>query len=322
VVSQRGGATVTILQICFLATGLAVDLALAALPLWAWLRHGRDPHFTDDDSVLMPSPPPDFTPALASVVLQGSASRRTVSAGLMDLASHGLIAFRAEAAPIGHRASLDVTAHRPRHLDLPAPEAALYTSISATIREWGHPDALLLGTLSGAFADFTRALDETAVQRGWLHARPGVLIHKWRILAGAEVVVGLIFIGWLSRSFLVSNDLSAIDLAIVGLGVAIAGAITYFVSGLMPARTEEGAMLAAMLNAYRRTLKAAIAQAQSLEQVVVMRPLPWVETPTEEIAWAVAFNLDRQIDGLLSQSLEVSEADGWPMGIRDWFSIL
>ena len=84
----------------FLATGLAVDLALAALPLWEWLRHGRDPHFTDDDSVHMPSPPPDFTPALASVVLQGNASRRTISAGLMDLASHGLIAFRASRPPL------------------------------------------------------------------------------------------------------------------------------------------------------------------------------------------------------------------------------
>ena len=81
-------------------------------------------------------------------------------------------------------------------------------------------------------------------------------------------------------------------------------------------------MLAAMLNAYRRTLKATIAQAQSLEQVVVMRPLPWVGTPTEQIAWAVAFNLDRQIDSLLSQSLEVSQAGGWPTGIRDWFSII
>jgi hypothetical protein len=53
-----------------------------------------------------------------------------------------------------------------------------------------------------------------------------------------------------------------------------------------------------------------------------MRPLPWVGTPTEQIAWAVAFNLDRQIDSLLSQSLEVSQAGGWPTGIRDWFSII
>jgi hypothetical protein len=33
-------------------------------------------------------------------------------------------------------------------------------------------------------------------------------------------------------------------------------------------------------------------------------------------------DLERQIDGLLSHSLEVSDAGGWPSGIRDWFSIL
>jgi hypothetical protein len=313
---------VTVLQICFLATGLAVDLALAALPLWEWLRHGRDPHFTDDDSVLLPSPPPDFTPALASVVLQGNASRRTISAGLMDLASHGLIAFRVEPAAVGHRAGLDLTKDRYDHLNLPAPEAGLYGSIRSRMAESRHLDSLFLGTLSGAFADFTRDLDDVAVERGWVHARPGDLIRRWRILAGAEVVVGLILIGWISSLFGASAGVRDIDFGIVGVGAAVAGAITYLVSGSMPARTEEGAKLAAMLNAYRRTLEAAIAQADSLEQVVVMRPLPWVGSPTEEIAWAVAFNLDRQIDSLLSQSLEVSDAGGWPIGIRDWFSIL
>jgi hypothetical protein len=313
---------VTVLQGCFLAAVLAVDVALAALPLWEWLRHGRDPHFTDDDSVLMPSPPPDFSPALASVVLQGNASRRTVSAGLMDLASHGLIAFCAEPAVIGHRAGLDLTKGRHDHLNLPAPEAALYASIHSRMAKTGHLEPLMLGTLSGAFADFTRALDELAVQRGWVHAKPGAAIRKWRMVAGAEVIVGLLLIGWIPRLFESSIWPTPIEIAVVGLGTAIAGAITYGVSGAMPARTEDGAMLASMLNAYRRTLKATIAQAQSLEQVVVMRPLPWVATPTQEIAWAVAFNLDRQIDGLLSQSLEVSEVGGWPMGIRDWFSIL
>ncbi len=312
----------TVLQICFLATGLALDFALAALPLWAWIRHGRDPHFTDDDSTLMPSPPPDFTPALASVVLQGNASRRTVSAGLMDLASHGLIAFSAEPAAVGHRAGLDLVGGRHDHLNLPAPEAALYASIHSRMAESRHLDSIMLGTLSVAFVEFIRALDEAAVDRGWVHAKPDAVIRKWRIVAGAEVIVGVFLIGWISRLFESSSELSPIVIGVVGLGTAIAGAITYGVSGVMPARTEEGAKLAAMLGAYRRTLKAALAQAQSLEQVVVMRPLPWVETPTEEIAWAVAFDLDRQIDSLLSQSLEVSEVGGWPMGIRDWFSIL
>jgi hypothetical protein len=280
-----------------------------------------------------PSPPPDFTPALASVVLQGSASRRTISAGLMDLVGHNLIAFRAEPSAVGHRAGLELTTDRPGQVNLPAPEAALYESIRAAMGESGRIEALLLGGLSGAFADFTRSLEETALRRGWAHEKPGSVIRKWRIVAGAEVAVGLLLAGWISAAS--ANESVALDtpfapssaslapvIAIICLGTAIAGAITYFVSGSMPARTKDGAMLAAMLNAYRRTLEATIAQAKSLEQVVVMRPLPWVGTPTEEIAWAVAFNLDRQIDSLLSQSLEVSETGGWPMGIRDWFSVL
>jgi hypothetical protein len=308
-------------QAAILAVGLTLDLALAALALLVWLRHGRDPYFTDDDSVLMPSPPPDFTPALASVVMDGRASRRTIGAGLMSLASENLIAFVAEPFPIGHRSGLDLTAHRPPRVQLAAPEATLYASIRARIEKTGPISALDLGTLSGAFAEFTKALDEIAVRRGWAHTSPGTVIHRWRILAGMEALAGVVavWIGWLLGQ---SNDVLAIPVAAVGVGGGVAGALTYVVSGWMPARTKEGAMLAAMLNAYRRTLEAAIAQSKTLEQVVVMRPLPWVGTPTEEIAWAVAFNLDRQIDGLLTQSLEVSESGGWPTGVRDWFSII
>jgi hypothetical protein len=312
---------VTEFQMCLVA-GAAIDIALVVLPVCMWLWRGRDPHFTDDDSVLMPSPPPDFTPALASVVMHGSATRTTVSAGLMDLASHELIAFRPEPAAVGHRAGLDLTPHQPRKLDLPAPEATLYTSIRSVMGKPGHLDSILLGSLSHAFGEFTAALDEVAVQRGWLHARPGRLIHRWRILAGLEVCVGLILAGWISRSPAVSSDIEAIGVAALGLGTVFAGAATFVVSGWMPARTEDGAMLAAMLDAYRRTLEATIAQAKTLEQVVVMRPLPWVGTPAEEIAWSVAFGLDRQIDGLLTQSLEVSESGGWPTGVRDWFSVI
>jgi hypothetical protein len=314
---------VTNLAIFILALGLAVDLALAALPLWIWLRHGRDPHFTDDDSVLMPSPPPDFTPALASVVLAGNASRRTIAAGLMDLASRDLIAFLPEAVPVGSRAGIGLTV-RPPHVELPAPEAGLYAAIAGEARALGYISALFLGSLNGAFGEFTKALDRVAVQRGWAHASPGALIRKWRIVAGVEVVAGLILLGWLSTLLSIWTDENSVGMgvALVGVAAAVAGALTYLVSGWMPARTRDGAMLAAMLIAYRRTLKATIAQAQSLDQVVAMKPLPWVGTPTEEIAWAVAFGLDRQIDRLLSQSLEVSEVGGWPTGLRDWFSIL
>lgn len=312
----------TIIDIGFLSIGLALDVALAAAALLVWIRHGRDPYFTDDDSVLMPSPPPDFTPALASVVMQGSASRRTISAGLMDLASRDLIAFRAEPSPVGHRAGLELTPHRPRHPRAPAPEAELYASIAAAMPPSGYMPAIALDLISPAFRTFTSSLDKLAVDRGWLRSRPGALIHKWRIVAGVEALVGAALFGWIARLAGGPTLPSQLCVAAVGLGAIMAGVVTFLTSGAMPARTPDGARLAAMLNAYRRTMKATIAQAASVEQVVVMAPLPWVGDPTSEIAWAVAFGLDREIDGLLSQSLEVSMSGGWPTGIRDWFSII
>ncbi len=316
----------TILQVAILTMGLAVDATLAVLPVLIWLRGGRDPQFTDDDSMLMPSPPPDFTPALASVMLAGRATRRTIMAGLMTLASEDLICFRPEPSPIGHRAGLDLTVHRPRHVDLPDPESTLYGAIRDAVQRLGPINSLALVELKGAFAEFTRTLDVTAVARGWVRKRPGATIHAWRILAGVEVVFGAL-VGWVAAS-LASATIPESSwpvggaVAAVGIGAFGAGVITFVVSGAMPVRTKDGAMLTAMLNAYRRTLIATIKQAKSLEQVVEMRPLPWVGTPTEEIAWGVAFNLERQIDSLLGQSLEVSEVGGWPTGIRDWFSII
>jgi hypothetical protein len=311
----------TVIDIGVLSAGLTLAGGLAALSLLAWFRHGRDPYFADDDSVLMPSPPSDFTPALASVVMHGSASRRTIFAGLMYLASRNLIAFRAEPFPVGHRAGLALTTHRPHHLQAPAPEAELYASIAAAMPASGYIAAIFLDSLNDAFRAFTGSLDKLAVERGWLRARPGPLIHKWRILAGVEALCGVLLAGWIAPLAGGPTGPSQMSVAAVGFGAVVAGAVTFLVSGAMPARTAEGASLAAMLNAYRRTLKVTIAQADTVEQVVVMAPLPWVNDPTSEIAWAVAFGLDREIDSLLSQSLEVSESGGWPTGIRDWFSV-
>jgi hypothetical protein len=225
----------TVLQIVILVVGLAVDAALAAFPLLMWYRGGRDPRFTDDDSVLMPEPPPDFTPALASVMLAGRATRRTIMAGLMTLASENLICFRPEPSPIGHRATIDLSIHRPHHLGLPGPEAELYGGICDAVRKFGPIDALALFELKPAFAEFARKLDITAVARGWVLKRPGATIHAWRILAGVEAVAG-VAVGWVAASWL-SASLGesawpvARAAAAVGIGAFIAGIITFLVSG-------------------------------------------------------------------------------------------
>src|SRR5258705_2617357 len=68
---------------------------------FAWLRYGRDPLYLDDPSIHMAGPPPDLTPAAATFVLAGRSTRRALSAAMSDLASRGLLAFRAAGDTVG-----------------------------------------------------------------------------------------------------------------------------------------------------------------------------------------------------------------------------
>jgi len=99
--------------------------------------------------------------------------------------------------------------------------------------------------------------------------RPGATIHAWRIVAGVEVVA----VRWSAGLRRAGRHLD-IRVLLAGRGrcgcrrdrCLGAGAITFVVSGAMPARTKDGAMLAAML---RRIVgpHCTIKQAKSLDQV-------------------------------------------------------
>ncbi len=56
---------------------------------WSWLRYGRDPEYLDDDSILMPAPPPGMTPASAAVIIDGRSKRHALTTALVDLAARG-----------------------------------------------------------------------------------------------------------------------------------------------------------------------------------------------------------------------------------------
>ena len=76
----------------------------------------------------------------------------------------------------------------------------------------------------------------------------------------------------------------------------------------MQAVTLPGAMIRAMLAAYRRTLEKTMAQARSMDQVVAEAGLPWLETPDQAVVWGVALGLDKQIEHVLERSLEDLQA--------------
>jgi hypothetical protein len=79
-------------------------------------------------------------------------------------------------------------------------------------------------------------------------------------------------------------------------------------AGSMPSVTMPGAMIRAMLAAYRRTLHKTMEQARSMQQVVDEVALDWLETPDQAVVWGTALGLQGDIEAVLKRSLEDLDA--------------
>jgi hypothetical protein len=75
--------------------GILAFVVIAGYAALAWLRHGRDPSYLDDPSIMLPAPPPGMTAATATVVAGGGGHVAFMTA-LLDLASRDELAFVAE----------------------------------------------------------------------------------------------------------------------------------------------------------------------------------------------------------------------------------
>jgi hypothetical protein len=87
----------------------------------------------------------------------------------------------------------------------------------------------------------------------------------------------------------------------------------------MPAVTMPGAMIRAMLAAYRRTLEKTMAQARSMQQVVDEAGLDWLDTPDQAVVWGTALGLQKEIEGVLERSLEDVRRGGTSPGFVPYF---
>ena len=87
----------------------------------------------------------------------------------------------------------------------------------------------------------------------------------------------------------------------------------------MPARTQPGAVIRAMLEAYRRTLEKTMAQARSMGQVVTESAIPLIETPDDAVAWGVALGLQEAVEGVLARSSEDVRAGGTGYYMPAWY---
>ena len=281
---------------------------LVVFVLYRWYTHGRDPIYVDDNSVLMPAPPDGLTPAMATLLMDDRTTSRTVSAAMVDLAARGLLRFRQESEFLSKKTLIGITGQG----ILPAtPEAGLYGAISRSVGADGFVPYESGRELVPAISTVKSDLETLSVQKGWLTGRPSRVIGFWIAIAVAEGMAAFPLFFWT-----VSLDASGGILG--GVALLIAAVVTGVTAWFMPCRTRLGAMLRAMLAAYRRTLQYTLAQSSSMDEVVGRRALPWVTTPDAAMAWGVAFGLNAEIEMVLNRTVSASAASGRQVG---WYPL-
>lgn len=289
-------------------------LAFILLIGWAastWLRYGRDPVYLDSPSILMPAPPPDLTAASGAVVWEGRASRRALTTAMLDLASRGEMSFREESGLLSNKAGIQIE-ERPsedpyvirnrRQPVGPAEEYALERLQGIGRTEEANyiasDDILKFGKYSSKFDE---KLERHVASKGWFREPPAKATSRWTTRATFVLVGGVV-------ALIVAFNLPSAGLTIVGGALIAAAIVMFFIARQMPARTMAGAMIYAMLAAYRRTLQKTMEQARSMNQVVDEAKLEWLDTPDQAVVWGVALGLHEDVERVLERSAEDAQA--------------
>jgi uncharacterized membrane protein YgcG len=296
--------------------GLLVAPALALLIVgWGlvrWLQHGRDPVYLDDPSIHIPAAPRGLTPAAGAVVRDGRATRRALTAASLDLASRGQIAFRPETTgllmkttKIGVEINPAVPADAAEQARValaqrrPIDDATGYldTRLRGLAGSDGRiePDDLL--KLGSHVTEFNTQIEQHVVAQGWFGEPPGKATSRW-VARGVTVMIlgGVALFG--------GSNLPSDGLVLLGIGLLLAGGVLLGLARSMPARTMPGAMIRAMLEAYRRTLQKTMAQARSMGEVVAASAIPLIEDPDDAVVWGVALGLQDEIEGVLGRTAD------------------
>jgi uncharacterized membrane protein YgcG len=282
----------------------------------SWWRFGRDPVYLDDPSIHLPAPPADLTAASGALVMDGRTSRRALTAAMLDLASRGRLAFREEGGFLGFGRKVGVVVEPPAGDPIvearqalndrrplgPAERYAL-ERLDAIAPNGGdrfiEPDDLL--KFGAHVGTFDSKLERHVVARNWFREAPGKVVNRWRAWATGAIVLGVAGLG-------AGIALPSGGLVIIGIAVTAAGVVLLVLSGSMPAVTMPGAMIRAMLAAYRRTLEKTMAQARSMGQVVEEAHLDWLDTPDKAVVWGVALGLQKEVEEVLERSMQDLEA--------------
>lgn len=302
-----------------------VFLVLVGWAAWSWLRYGRDPVYLDSPSILMPAPPPDLTAASGAVVWEGRSTRRALTTAMLDLASRGELSFRDESGMLSRRAGIQVHDQLPedpyviRNRRRPLSDAETYAleRLEGLARSetdlYLEPDEIL--KFGQYVPKFDEKIEKHVVDKGWFRDRPSKVTSRWTgrgwLAITAAIVIGII-----------GFNVPSAGLVLLAIGFAAGGVAMLLIARWMPARTMAGAIIYAMLAAYRRTLQKTMEQARSMQQVVQEAELAWLKTPDQAAVWGVALGLQREVEEVIERSVEDAAAGvtAYNPWIPAWYS--
>lgn len=294
-----------------LVGGPVVLLGLIGWAFFSWRRFGKDPVYLDDPSILMPAPPPDLTAASGALVMDGKASRRALTTAMLDLASRGLLAFREDPGLLGLSRKVgidtspppgDATEEARRALNARRPIGPAEEYALRELRDLGAGadhfiDADKLPEFGTSAGTFDSRLETHVVGRGWMVERPSKVVGRWTAKGIVAIVAGGVAI-------VAGVNIPMSGLVVLGVAAIIGGIVVVAFAQGMPSVTMPGAMIRAMLAAYRRTLHKTMEQARSMQEVVDGAGLSWLETPDQAVVWGTALGLQGDIETVLERSLE------------------
>jgi len=281
----------------------AGGLLIAVLALMAfWLdrrRRRRDAGYGDDDSVLLPAPPADMTPALAALVAAPLNTTRAVTTALLDLAAHGYIAFYQSATPLGPTGAIKVMSgvgngghasatHGPA-LDRPLgpAETMLLDGLRAAARNGSGLSGSDFAELRPLFEQTGEQLERIAGERGWLRLRARSISLVW----GAA---GLLLLAGAGGAAYILQPVAAASLGVAGLAI-----LPRAMRMPLPVRTRDGQMTSAMVDAYRRTLRRALAGGRGSIP-------PWLANAEEAALWGYAWGLEGEVQAFVAGNVSAA----------------
>jgi uncharacterized membrane protein YgcG len=295
--------------------GLFVAIGAMAGLWFARRRRRREAGYANDDSVLLPAPPAEMTPALAAIVAAPLNSTRAVTVALLDLAAHGRIAFYEEPGTYGLGAGIRVVAgvgaawhvapgsaeafERP----LGPAEESLLDGLRAHARGSAGISPMTFGELRPLFEQTGELLERTAGERGWLRLETRSVSIAWTI-------VGLALLAGAAASAYAGQPI-----AFACLSVAVLKVLPGAMRMPLPLRTRDGQMTSAMVDAYRHTLRRALAgDGRGVP--------PWLANAEEAALWGYAWGLQGEVQAFVGRNVGATMDGVAPSGYGDVTSMV